>query len=162
MSKIALQFVAGDRLTFDWPVEIKWPEAPKAGRAAGRHVTKTCYVTFELVPDSDIADLQKELQQHVDTIAAADKKVREATTDQEKADARREADEAEEAYKGWRIELLRRVVVGLPDTHGFGAIFKDLPEFSPDLVEAIADYRPIGKAMEEAYWKLVNGGKAGN
>ncbi|HYH17570.1 MAG TPA: hypothetical protein VD995_03030 [Azospirillum sp.] len=163
MSKPQLQFVQGDRLTFDWPVEIKWPESAKPGRTTtGRHTTKTCFVTFELVPDSELDDLQKELQEYIDRINTAAKKVRDATDDEAKAEAKREAEQAEADYKGWRLSLLRRVVVGLPDNHNWGSIFQDLPEFSSDLVEAMADFRPIGVGLEQAFWKLVNGGKTGN
>ena len=165
MSKVKLKFKesAGDDLTIDWPVKVKMPESVKpsqrSGRAQGRHVEKTFFLTYKLLPDSEINDLLKELQEHNERIAKAKAAVADAKSDDERDAAEKAAADAEDGFVAWRVALLREVIVGLPDNHGWDALFEELPEFSPALVEAMADYRMIGKAMEEGYWEMANGGK---
>lgn len=158
---ITLEFVTGN--TVDWPVKVKLPKSVgnTRGAAQGEHTTKTVKVTFQVLPDSEFDELMEELKTHNKTLAEARARLAEAADDTREA-AQEAVDAASAAYRSWRVMVLRQVVVGLPAGHGFDAVFRDLPDFSPDLVEAIADYRMFGAAMETAYWEMMNGGKAGN
>lgn len=162
---IELEFVDGDRV--DWPVEVKLPKSvTRNGRGKPEPVfsTKTCLATFLMVADTELEELQRELREHHEKLADLRRR-RVTAKDQglpDDAEAAAEESKAVEALTRWRIALLRRVVVGFPDNHGWDAIFKTLPDFSPDLIEAMADHRQIGTAMEAAFWQMINGDKAKN
>lgn len=110
-----------------------------------------------MLTDPEHDRLLADLDRHTTDLATARGAAMKAETDKERKALESHIEEMEGAYRGWRAELLRRVVVGLPEGHGWDSVFSDLPEFSPDLVEAMAGYRFIGKAMEVAYWSMVNG-----
>lgn len=170
MEQVKITLAAPTEMTFVWPVMFNWPETAKrasGGWVGGKQVKKTCYLSFMLLPDSEHDQLIAELGQRVSEIAEAKQeaaKLALEVSDDNTAKAKKDLKELnakveklESQHKGFRTELLRKVVVGMPENHGWNAFFSTLPDFSPDLVEAMAGYRVIGKAMEDAYWQLVNG-----
>lgn len=149
-----------DCFSVNWPVRVNWPEGAKVGEkgvTGGKHLQKVFYVTFEMLTEHEHDKLFSDLDLHSKALAAASDALAAAETDKDRKPLERRLEELDASYRGWRAELLRRVVIGLPEGHGWDAVFSNLPEFSPDLVEAMAGYRVIGKALEAAYWALVNG-----
>lgn len=168
MAKPVISFTPAASTRLDWPVEIKWPKSTKPGergKAQGQFTVREVFVTFLMLPDGEVKDLQKELSDYLSELAEAEKALRDASEDG-KPEAKAEVERIEEDYQSWRIKLLRRVWVGFPEKHGFNHFLQELPSFD-DLeaeelagwVEAIADYRAFGRPIEDAYWKMVNGGK---
>lgn len=163
--KIELEFVDGDLV--DWPVDIKLPRSVRRegrGRLEPNFVTRTCLVTFRLLPEGELMDLRNELRDQTDRLgelrARRERAEREGLSDD--AEAAAEEERAVNQLTLWRSRLLRRVLVGLPANHGWDAIFRELPPFSPELVEAMADRRQVGTALESAYWAMLNGDKEKN
>jgi hypothetical protein len=153
---LTLAFAPSDCI--DWPVKIKVPQAASRtrGAQAGTFRTITVLVTYRILPDDAFDALNRELVRQNQRIQDAKKSADEA-----------EQEQASEDFWNWRTQLLKRVVVALPEGHGFDKLFNEVDpaahaEIDEGLLEGIAVYRFAGQALNDAYWEMMNGGAKGN
>lgn len=156
MKETGITLAFGIHGVITWPVEVMVPKTSGSDPNKNTHTRVVCYVNYEFLSDTCIQELLDNSEKLSSNLLKSSEKERSATSEKELREAKKEKEKAEKEFRSWRSILLERVVVGFPENHGWGKIFTDLPEFSPNLIREMASFRPIGKALEDAYWKMID------
>lgn len=151
------------------PVHIEQPSSvrPTGGVSKQTFVRRTAYVTFRVPADDELDEVFEEVQRFNDNlmkqIAAAEAELAQAASEEERQGLEQRLRELRRSVRLGQVEQLKSFIVGFPDGHGFAESDGSPCVYSKEVIGRLCRYRPVHKALWEAFLLVVNGDqKKGN
>lgn len=162
-------FVLDTDHTVTSPVHIEQPSSvrPTGGVSKQNFVRRTAYVTFRVPTEDEMDDVFVEVQNHnsnlLKKIAENEAEIEQASSEEERQELRGKLRELQRSSRLVQVEQLKSFIIGLPEGHGFAEKDGSPCVYSQGLIDRLCQYRPVHKALWDAFLLVVNGDqKKGN